>query len=444
MKYSFLLISGLLLFGLNKSHAQKSAILKIESRSWETNKNGSFKFVAHSQRKIVHTDSLIVLKSGDTITRYIFQKYFFTKSVIPDKNYISVLVGTDSKYVPLLVLDKNFNNSFSDDSVYKFFPSRTFENEREFYDSLPVISVDSLKIGPCGENKYVQLKMAPYFQGAKFLNNEDVIKSAKKYALSFYVTNFLSADFEINSQLFKLEIIPHPLSFPIYNQTNLAQADARWNFMIYKMDQGGKEENVDWGVYQDIVDHLKDTSHAIKILNKYLLINAISLDSNKISVSIIDSAVYAKSKTLSPANHIQFSNFHAFSINKKKQVDYDFSKNKLTLVEFSGSWCVPCAQILPDLRRMYNKYSGKMAFVSIMEEGSKSDAEKYFKNHNLPWMLFYENIADTGTVKVMMNVHVYPSFFLVNQKGEIIFRHSTAGGMDEIERKIIEQLVGNL
>ena len=70
----------------------------------------------------------------------------------------------------------------------------------------------------------------------------------------------------------------------------------------------------------------------------------------------------------------------------------------------------------------------------------KTDAEKYFENHNLPWMLFYENIADTGTVKAMMNVHVYPSFFLVNQKGEIIFRHSTASGMDEIERKIIEQL----
>jgi thiol-disulfide isomerase/thioredoxin len=438
MKYIFILAFAMVLNGLNKSYAQTSGVLDIEARSWDSNKTGTLKFVSHSQREIEHLDSPIVLKNADTITKYIFQKYFFTRSNIAGRNYVSILVGTDLGYIPLIVVDKNFNNSFSDDSVYKFYSSRIFKNEREFYDSLPLIKVDSLNIGLPAENTTIGLKLAPYFQGTKFLNDKETIKSANKYALSFYVTHFLCSKFEINQQPFRLEIIPHPLSFPIYNQHNLAQDGSRWNYIIYKINPDGSEKNVDWGIYQELVDHLKDTSHALKVLNKYFLMNSISLDSNIMSVSIIDSADYLKSKAL-PVSFISFPEIQAYSLNQKKWTEYDIKINKLTLVEFSGSWCGPCAQILPDLKKLYQKYSGKMGFVSMMEEKSKSDAEKYSIIHKLPWPLFYENIASAESLKAKMKIHVFPSFFLVNQKGEIIYRHSTNENMDELEKQILEE-----
>lgn len=440
MKFIFILIVVLFFGGIFQLTAQRSEAFKLKAKSWNLNENGTFKFVAPLKGNINHPDSPIILNNRDTITRYVFKKFFFTTPKIPARNYIAVLIGTDSKYTPLLVVDKNFDNSFSDDSVYKFSTSRTFANEKEFYESLPSISVDSLKIGPSIKNRSLSFKLAPYFRGTKFLNDKNVIKSAKKYALAFYATNYLSSDFVINKQLFEFAIIPHPLSFPIYNQTNVAQGGSRWSFVISKINQNSKGKYIDWGPYQKIVDHLKDTSNAISILNKYLLINSISLDSGLISVSIIDSINYAKSTNHSHGNLKNFTMVQGFCLNNNKWMKYDFSKEKLSLVEFSGSWCVPCAEALPDLKMLYKKYSAKMHFVSIMEEQSKSAAQKYFMIHKLPWMIFYEDIAATETVKTRMNNHIFPSFFLVNQKGEIIYKHIAAGGMEEIERKIKDYL----
>ena len=89
---------------------------------------------------------------------------------------------------------------------------------------------------------------------------------------------------------------------------------------------------------------------------------------------------------------------------------------------------------------------GRVALLSYPMnhiQNLKTDAEKYFENHNLPWMLFYENIADTGTVKAMINVHVYPSFFLVNQKGEIIFGTQPPVAWMKLKEKLLNNLKSN-
>lgn len=435
MKLFFLLIIELFLVGVFKSSGQTSETLRLEAKSWNSNGNGIFKFVTPLKGNINHPDSPIILNNRDTITRYASSQYFFTTPKIAARNYLAVLVGTDSRQVPLLIVDKNFNHSFSDDSVYKFSPLRTFANEKEFYDSIPFISIDSLKIDSL-KNQSFSFKLAPYFKGTKFLNDKNVIQNAKIYALSFYATSYLSSEFAVNKQLFELAIIPHPLAFPIYYQNNLAQDGSRWSFVISKVNTNNRIKYIDWGPFQKLVDHLKDTSGAIKILNKYLLINSIALDSNLVSVSIIDSMDYAKSAKFPHENLKDFTKIHGFCLNNNERINYDFSKEKLTLVEFSGSWCVPCAQALPYLKRLYKKYSNKMHFVSIMEEKSKSDAQKYFMVHKLPWTTFYEDIEAHESVKTRMRNYMYPSFFLVNQKGQIIYQHSSADHLEEIENKI--------
>lgn len=295
------------------------------------------KFTAHSQTQIVHTDSPIVLNNKDTITRYFYQQYFLTTAKDSQKNYVSVLVGTDSKFVPLLVVDNNFDHSFSNDSVYKYSPSRSFKSNREFYDSLPEIPITNLSIPSFSRTDTLWLRLAPYMEGAKFFNDEKIIKEEKKYALSFYVTNYLEADFNVNHQRFRLAILPHPLSYPVYKLSNNAQSKSKWTYIIYSVPENGPGKYLHMGVYQDLIDHLKDTLKSYKILNKYLLVNSISLDSNLINVSLIDSAVFARATRRSRTNYTTFPSIRAYSVSENDWIDFKFNESKLTLVEFSGS-----------------------------------------------------------------------------------------------------------
>lgn len=443
MKFrSVLTISIFLVIHANPAISQINEYLKIKTVPWEGKSIGVIKFTAHSQTQVIHIDSPIVLSNRDTITRYFYQQYFLTSTKDSQKNYISVLVGTDSKFTPLLVVDNNFDHSFSNDSVYKYSPFRSFRSNREFYDSLPEIPIANLRIPSFSRTDTLWLRLAPYMEGTKFLNDEKVIKGEKKYALSFYVSNYLEAEFNVNNQQFRLAIIPHPLSFPVYKLPNNAQSKSKWSYIIYTLPKNGVGKYLHMGVYQDLVDHLKDTLKAFKVLNKYLLFNSISLDSNLINVSLIDSAVFTRATRISQTKYVTFPSIRAYSVSEKDSIDFKFNESKLTLVEFSGSWCAPCAEILPYIQLLHKKYANKMNFVTLMEEKSKEDAENYYIQHPLPWRVFFENIDDSNSVRSKLGIHIYPTFFLVNQFGEIIYRHSTSKEFETIETKI-EQTINN-
>lgn len=77
-----------------------------------------------------------------------------------------------------------------------------------------------------------------------------------------------------------------------------------------------------------------------------------------------------------------------------------------------------------------------------MEEKSKEDAENYYKHHRLTWQVVFENIDDSNSMRAKLGMHVYSIFFLVNEFGEIIYKHSTSNGIESME-EVIRKSINN-
>lgn len=123
-------------------------------------------------------------------------------------------------------------------------------------------------------------------------------------------------------------------------------------------------------------------------------------------------------------------------IDKKtnKEVTFaELSKNKkYILLDFWASWCAPCRKEIPNLKKLYEKYSSKgFEIVSISIDSKEADWQKALKEEQLPW----PNFLDTEKAANTFNVKTIPAMFLIDEKGVIV--NDKLRGKD-LEEKLAE------
>ena len=112
--------------------------------------------------------------------------------------------------------------------------------------------------------------------------------------------------------------------------------------------------------------------------------------------------------------------------------------SKLTLIDFWFKGCAPCVQSMPGLQKLYTEFKDKGLLVLGFNPFDKNDFDlKGFLSYR---KITYPVLTDTKAEAEKFNVDAYPSFFLVNKKGEILY--SSKGYSEETEnalRKMIEE-----
>lgn len=109
----------------------------------------------------------------------------------------------------------------------------------------------------------------------------------------------------------------------------------------------------------------------------------------------------------------------------------------LTLIDFWYKGCIPCVNAIPQLQKIFDEYRLRGLQVLGLNPYDKNDGDlkKFltYRNVSYPIVLNAREIANT------CKVDTYPTIFLVNQKGKILY--SSIGFDSENEtkiRKIIE------
>lgn len=125
--------------------------------------------------------------------------------------------------------------------------------------------------------------------------------------------------------------------------------------------------------------------------------------------------------------------FTARDINDQPLNLSDF-KGKYVLIDFWGSWCVPCRASFPHLLELYNKYHSKgFEVIAVDEEYTKekapwTDAVKKDNTgvwHNIQTGVEFNN-GNTDlshSITQLYGVHSFPTRFLVDPQGVIVGRY---------------------
>ena len=105
-----------------------------------------------------------------------------------------------------------------------------------------------------------------------------------------------------------------------------------------------------------------------------------------------------------------------------KKISPDFIKDKIVVLDFWATWCVPCIESFPYMQQVYAKYKDRKDVVfMIVNSGSKNsldDAMGWVKAHTYRLPFYYND----RRLAEAFEVNTIPSTFIIGRDGKIKYK----------------------
>lgn len=149
----------------------------------------------------------------------------------------------------------------------------------------------------------------------------------------------------------------------------------------------------------------------------------------------IASVSFAQNKTLPDVSVQELSG---------KKVDIqDYAENgKITVLSFWATWCVPCKKELDNIAEYYEDWQEdyNMELVAISVDNARSATKIKTVVDSKGWE--YDVLSDkNGDLKRALNFQAVPYTMVIDQEGNIVYRHDGYVEGDEYE---LEELLKKL
>ncbi|WP_421944291.1 TlpA family protein disulfide reductase [Pedobacter sp.] len=133
----------------------------------------------------------------------------------------------------------------------------------------------------------------------------------------------------------------------------------------------------------------------------------------------------------------QFADFEQTNTNGKKIRLSDF-KGKYVLLDFWGSWCLPCREESPNLVKVYKAYKAReFEILGVAADENKQSWLKAVKEDKMTWENVCDLKGDKNEAALIYGISAYPTNYLINEKG-IIVAKNLRGEM--LEKKLAKLL----
>jgi thiol-disulfide isomerase/thioredoxin len=128
-------------------------------------------------------------------------------------------------------------------------------------------------------------------------------------------------------------------------------------------------------------------------------------------------------------------------------------QNKLTLVDFWGSWCTPCREEIPNLKKVYEAFKDKgFSIISVAFEINRNAWLNALKQEKMPWIQVSQVKNRGEEASILYDVNGVPASILIDGNGKIVAinlpgsRIASSGGIikgEELYKKVEEVLGKN-
>jgi thiol-disulfide isomerase/thioredoxin len=107
----------------------------------------------------------------------------------------------------------------------------------------------------------------------------------------------------------------------------------------------------------------------------------------------------------------------------------DYKNKKYVLLDFGASWCSPCRQIIPSLKKEYSKYLSSLEIISIANQDEEDQWWKAVADDKLEWPQIIENSKKrplepvSGSISDSYYISTIPSLILIDKNLRIIGKY---------------------
>ncbi|MGL4594483.1 MAG: TlpA disulfide reductase family protein [Thermoguttaceae bacterium] len=137
--------------------------------------------------------------------------------------------------------------------------------------------------------------------------------------------------------------------------------------------------------------------------------------------------------------------------------DAESIKGKVVLVEFWGTWCIPCQEKIPSLIKLYDKHKSKGFEIIGVNTGNKEDKQiglvnKFLSettfdgNKKITWPIVYDgpiNEPERVTLTNYYGITELPQMMLIGRDGKVISINPSIHELDAAIREALLETVEN-
>ena len=156
--------------------------------------------------------------------------------------------------------------------------------------------------------------------------------------------------------------------------------------------------------------------------------------------SRVKDAASRKIRAVATAVGCNYINFELPDINGNKIMLSEIVKNnKYTLLDFWASWCAPCRQEMPQIKKIAADYSRKgVAVVSLSLDSNDKEWRDGVSSLEMNWTQLCEPKSGSAEVASAYGVESIPELLLIDSEGKIILRGEPAYRVAEKLRELIK------
>ena len=113
-------------------------------------------------------------------------------------------------------------------------------------------------------------------------------------------------------------------------------------------------------------------------------------------------------------------------------------KDKVVLVEFWATWCVPCVAELPNVTKAYSKHHNNgFEVIGISLDQDEQKLRSFLKTKEIPWVQYFDGKGWQNKLAVKYGIDTVPATFLLDRQGKIIGQDLRGEALEEALTKAL-------
>ena len=344
-----------------------------------------------------------------------------TLATIEYNHRILILVGTNENGKRVIIPDTNNDRDFSNDEMFEFEYPLDIEKQNKIEGTLPVVDA-YFQIFVNGNiiDHRVSLFLTPYLGRFNVTyNTDDPIEQNYHLLASKY--SHKQGQININNRTYNV-YVANDFRNAVFNAKNTRifitpdtiLPSARKGDIPYSI---GEVVSIDGYDYK--IEKVAPLGEYIKIRN---------LGKNENPIGITEGYLVPR--------------FNAITL-ERDEFRIDDYQDRYILFDFWGTWCNPCIQLIPELKKLNSEFMHtNFQLVGVAFDRDIDMVRDFVKKNEMDWVHLFvdQNLRDSGSMVDIFKVTSFPTKILVDPSGKILARGRS---IDEI-RVILNEKINAL